>query len=85
MCISIYALPEPLPIPINAVPALPIIVRTSAKSTLIKPGLIMISLIPTTPCLNTSSATLKAFCNGVFSICVCMVCMCGIFVYMCIY
>ena len=31
--------PEPLPMPINAVPASPMIVRTSAKSTLISPGL----------------------------------------------
>ena len=31
--------PDPLPMPIKAVPASPIIVRTSAKSTLISPGL----------------------------------------------
>ena len=74
-----YVLPEPLPMPIKAVPALPIIVLTSAKSTLISPGLIMISLIPTTPCLNTSSATLNAFCNGVFSICVYSVCICKVY------
>ena len=32
-------IPEPLPMPIRAVPASPMIVRTSAKSTLISPGL----------------------------------------------
>mmetsp|Transcript_6594 Transcript_6594/g.7187 ORF Transcript_6594/g.7187 Transcript_6594/m.7187 type:complete len:248 (+) Transcript_6594:626-1369(+) len=53
--------------PIRAVPASPIIVRTSAKSTLIKPGRIIISEIPTTPCRRTSSATEKARCKGVFS------------------
>jgi len=77
------------------------IVRTSAKSTLIRPGLTMISDMPTTPkddigvsdddhcgddddnsdndgdkiinipCLNTSSATVNAFCNGVFSGTIC--------------
>jgi hypothetical protein len=31
--------PDPLPMPMRAVPASPMIVRTSAKSTLISPGL----------------------------------------------
>mmetsp|Transcript_21386 Transcript_21386/g.19461 ORF Transcript_21386/g.19461 Transcript_21386/m.19461 type:complete len:200 (-) Transcript_21386:99-698(-) len=65
------ALPLPLPIPIKAVPASPIIVRTSAKSTFINPGRMIISDIPTTPCLSTSSVTEKAFCNGVFSGIIC--------------
>mmetsp|Transcript_2579 Transcript_2579/g.5670 ORF Transcript_2579/g.5670 Transcript_2579/m.5670 type:complete len:314 (+) Transcript_2579:808-1749(+) len=63
--------PDPRPIPINAVPASPIIVRTSAKSTLMRPGLMMISEMPTTPCLSTSSATVKAFSRGVFSGIIC--------------
>ena len=33
--------------------------------------LMMISLIPTTPCLSTSSATEKALCKGVFSGIIC--------------
>mmetsp|Transcript_5480 Transcript_5480/g.10448 ORF Transcript_5480/g.10448 Transcript_5480/m.10448 type:complete len:283 (+) Transcript_5480:438-1286(+) len=57
----------PVPIPINAVPASCIILRTSAKSTLMRPGLTMISDIPTTPCLKISSATRKEASNGVFS------------------
>mmetsp|Transcript_4582 Transcript_4582/g.4723 ORF Transcript_4582/g.4723 Transcript_4582/m.4723 type:complete len:319 (+) Transcript_4582:925-1881(+) len=59
--------PFPCPIPIKAVPALPMMVRTSAKSTLTSPGLMMISLMPTTPCLKISSATRKASVSGVFS------------------
>ena len=33
--------------------------------------LMMISLMPTTPCLSTSSATEKALCKGVFSGIIC--------------
>jgi hypothetical protein len=33
----------------SAVPASPMMVRTSAKSTLIRPGRMIISLMPTTP------------------------------------
>jgi ribosomal protein S6E (S10) len=32
-------IPDPLPMPMSAVPASPMMVRTSAKSTLISPGL----------------------------------------------
>mmetsp|Transcript_12712 Transcript_12712/g.23828 ORF Transcript_12712/g.23828 Transcript_12712/m.23828 type:complete len:267 (+) Transcript_12712:2805-3605(+) len=64
---SAPVLPDPMPIPINAVPALLITERTSAKSTFMRPGLIMISEIPTTPCLKISSATAKALFMGVSS------------------
>ena len=50
------SLPFDCPIPINAVPASVMMLRTSAKSTLINPGLMMISEMPTTPCLKISSA-----------------------------
>lgn len=46
-------LPLPCPIPMSAVPALPMMVRTSAKSTLTSPGFMMISLMPTTPSVWT--------------------------------
>ena len=59
--------PEPIPIPINAVPALLIMVRTSAKSTLMSPGCNIMSVIPITPWRNISSATQKARSNGVSS------------------
>mmetsp|Transcript_529 Transcript_529/g.1245 ORF Transcript_529/g.1245 Transcript_529/m.1245 type:complete len:327 (+) Transcript_529:487-1467(+) len=64
---SADVLPEPVPIPINAVPASCITLLTSAKSTLINPGLTIISEIPTTPCLKISSATRNDASNGVFS------------------
>mmetsp|Transcript_11594 Transcript_11594/g.15096 ORF Transcript_11594/g.15096 Transcript_11594/m.15096 type:complete len:266 (+) Transcript_11594:465-1262(+) len=64
---SARVFPVPVPIPMSAVPAFCITERTSAKSTLIKPGLTMISLIPTTPCLKISSATAKDLSIGVFS------------------
>mmetsp|Transcript_25936 Transcript_25936/g.52526 ORF Transcript_25936/g.52526 Transcript_25936/m.52526 type:complete len:220 (-) Transcript_25936:78-737(-) len=64
---SAEVLPVPVPIPIKAVPASCITLRTSAKSTLINPGLTMISEIPTTPCLKMSSATRKDASKGVFS------------------
>ena len=54
--------PSPLavPIPISALPALDIIVFTSAKSALIKPGTPIKSEIPCTPWRRTSSAMRKA-------------------------
>mmetsp|Transcript_23573 Transcript_23573/g.51055 ORF Transcript_23573/g.51055 Transcript_23573/m.51055 type:complete len:356 (+) Transcript_23573:726-1793(+) len=64
---SAPVLPDPMPIPMSAVPALDMTLRTSAKSTLIRPGLTMISEIPTTPCLKISSATAKARFMGVSS------------------
>mmetsp|Transcript_50551 Transcript_50551/g.105600 ORF Transcript_50551/g.105600 Transcript_50551/m.105600 type:complete len:313 (+) Transcript_50551:2002-2940(+) len=64
-------LPEPVPIPIKALPASAMTERTSAKSTLIKPGLTIISEIPTTPCLKISSATENASCRGVLSGTIC--------------
>mmetsp|Transcript_26315 Transcript_26315/g.40769 ORF Transcript_26315/g.40769 Transcript_26315/m.40769 type:complete len:200 (-) Transcript_26315:384-983(-) len=64
---SALVLPVPIPIPIKAVPASYMTLRTSAKSTLISPGLIIISDIPTTPCLKISSATAKLRSSGVFS------------------
>ncbi len=58
--------PEPTPMPIRAEPAFDITVFTSAKSTLIRPGIIMTSEMPCTPCLSTSSATRNASGKGVF-------------------
>jgi hypothetical protein len=40
---------------------------TSAKSVLIKPGVVMRLVMPDTPCSNTSSAILKALSIDVFS------------------
>mmetsp|Transcript_3512 Transcript_3512/g.4667 ORF Transcript_3512/g.4667 Transcript_3512/m.4667 type:complete len:220 (-) Transcript_3512:666-1325(-) len=59
--------PIPVPIPIRAVPASAMTLLTSAKSTLMRPGLTMISDIPTTPCLRISSATRNDASSGVFS------------------
>ena len=39
-------LPDPMPIPISAEPASAMIARTSAKSTLTKPGIVIISEMP---------------------------------------
>mmetsp|Transcript_22323 Transcript_22323/g.44563 ORF Transcript_22323/g.44563 Transcript_22323/m.44563 type:complete len:213 (-) Transcript_22323:328-966(-) len=64
-------LPAPVPTPMRAVPALPMMVLTSAKSTLIRPGFMMISLMPTTPWRRMSSATKKASVTGVFSGTIC--------------
>mmetsp|Transcript_23943 Transcript_23943/g.57765 ORF Transcript_23943/g.57765 Transcript_23943/m.57765 type:complete len:282 (+) Transcript_23943:432-1277(+) len=64
---SAEVLPEPVPIPISAVPASCMTLLTSAKSTLIKPGRTMISDMPTTPCLSISSATRNDASKGVFS------------------
>mmetsp|Transcript_15772 Transcript_15772/g.22528 ORF Transcript_15772/g.22528 Transcript_15772/m.22528 type:complete len:279 (-) Transcript_15772:297-1133(-) len=63
--------PLPVPTPIKAVPAFFITARTSAKSTLTKPGLIIISEIPTTPCRKMSSATKNASVTGVLSGTIC--------------
>ena len=52
--------PVPIPIPISAVPASFIMVLTSAKSTLISPGITIRSEIPCTPWLSTLSESLKA-------------------------
>ena len=52
--------PTPLPMPIRADPASTMMVLTSAKSTLISPGTVMISEMPWTPWVKTESATRKA-------------------------
>mmetsp|Transcript_24156 Transcript_24156/g.66933 ORF Transcript_24156/g.66933 Transcript_24156/m.66933 type:complete len:310 (+) Transcript_24156:357-1286(+) len=64
---SALVLPTPVPIPIKALPASFMTDRTSAKSTLIKPGRTIISEIPTTPCRRISSATRNAAVTGVSS------------------
>ena len=56
--------PEPTPIPNRAVPASVMTERMSAKSTLTKPGRVMMSLIPFTPIRRTSSALRNASCRG---------------------
>ena len=48
------------PIPINAEPAFCNVILTSAKSVLIKPGLVINSEIPETPLYRTSSARANA-------------------------
>ena len=58
--------PDALPIPMCAIPVLSIIVFTSAKSKFTSPGIAIKSDIPCTPCLNTSSAILKASTIDVF-------------------
>ena len=52
--------PRAKPVPISAMPIPCIIVRTSAKSRLIKPGTVIKSLIPCTAWRSTSSAVLNA-------------------------
>ncbi len=52
--------PLALPIPIKAEPACLMIALTSAKSTLTKPGTVITSEIPCTPCFKTSSTMAKA-------------------------
>ena len=59
--------PLALPLPIMAIPISDITVRTSAKSTLIIPGLIMRSAIPCTAPDKTSSTEPNASSKGVFS------------------
>ena len=44
----------------SAVPALLMIIRTSAKSVLMRPGVVMRSVMPCTPWSSTSSAILNA-------------------------
>src|SRR5664280_808842 len=52
--------PDARPIPIRADPASCMIALTSAKSRLIRPGTVMMSLIPWTPWRSTSSTTRNA-------------------------
>ncbi|CAB4630798.1 unannotated protein [freshwater metagenome] len=52
--------PLAVPIPIRAEPAPCITDLTSAKSKLIRPGVVIKSVIPCTPARSTSSAVLKA-------------------------
>ena len=52
-------LPEPTPVPIRARPMPAMIVRTSAKSTLMRPGVVIRSVMPATPFMSTSSARRK--------------------------
>ncbi len=58
--------PDARPIPMSADPASFMIARTSAKSRLIRPGTVMMSLIPWTPWRRTSSTTRKASTIEVF-------------------
>mmetsp|Transcript_10208 Transcript_10208/g.15101 ORF Transcript_10208/g.15101 Transcript_10208/m.15101 type:complete len:261 (-) Transcript_10208:545-1327(-) len=64
---SAPVLPLPIPMPMRAVPASDMTDRTSAKSTLMIPGLMMISDMPTTPWRRISSATANALFMGVSS------------------
>mmetsp|Transcript_13996 Transcript_13996/g.27910 ORF Transcript_13996/g.27910 Transcript_13996/m.27910 type:complete len:286 (-) Transcript_13996:178-1035(-) len=64
---SALVFPVPVPMPMRAVPASPMTERTSAKSTLMRPGRTMISEMPTTPWRRMSSATAKARSTGVFA------------------
>ncbi|SKH11882.1 Uncharacterised protein [Mycobacteroides abscessus subsp. bolletii] len=52
--------PRDEPIPIRALPAPDMTLLTSAKSTLIRPGVVMRSVMPWTPLSNTSSALRNA-------------------------
>ena len=52
--------PEARPMPMSAEPASFMIARTSAKSRLMSPGTVMMSLMPWTPWRRTSSTTRKA-------------------------
>ena len=52
--------PRAEPMPISAEPALDITDFTSAKSRLIRPGVVIRSVMPETPCSSTWSACLKA-------------------------
>ena len=65
--------PEPIPIPIKAEPASRIIVFTSAKSTFIKPGIVINSAMPWTPWRKTSSTILKDSNNVVFLSIICKI------------
>ncbi len=63
--------PAAAPMPISAVPVLRMTVRTSAKSRLIRPGTVIRSVMPCTPCRSTSSATRKASMIGVDGLTTC--------------
>ncbi len=52
--------PAPMPMPSSALPAPLMMVRTSAKSRLIRPGSVTRSEMPCTPWRSTSSATRNA-------------------------
>ena len=52
--------PLAMPTPMSAFPDVCMTVRTSAKSRLIRPGRVIRSQMPWTPCRRTSSATRKA-------------------------
>ncbi|MNL29341.1 hypothetical protein D3C87_1510220 [compost metagenome] len=54
--------PWPMPMPMRAEPAEDMTDLTSAKSTLIRPGMVMMSEMPWTPWRSTSSAIWKASC-----------------------
>ena len=58
--------PVARPMPISAEPASFMIARTSAKSRLMSPGIVMMSLMPWTPWRRTSSTTRKASRIAVF-------------------
>mmetsp|Transcript_19257 Transcript_19257/g.32360 ORF Transcript_19257/g.32360 Transcript_19257/m.32360 type:complete len:303 (+) Transcript_19257:201-1109(+) len=59
-------LPLATPMPMRDDPASAITARTSAKSTFTRPGTVMMSQMPRTPCLRMSSAMLNASLTGVF-------------------
>ena len=54
--------------PIRAEPALDSTILTSAKSVLIRPGVVMRPVMPDTPCSSTSSAILNALSTLVLSL-----------------
>ena len=54
--------------PMSAEPASLMIIFTSAKSVLIRPGVVMRSVMPCTPCSSTSSAILNALSTDVLSL-----------------
>ena len=60
--------PDAWPMPMRAEPALFMIIFTSAKSVLMRPGVVMRSVMPCTPWSRTSSAILNAFSTEVFSL-----------------
>ena len=53
--------------PMSAEPALLMIIFTSAKSVLMRPGVVIRSVMPCTPCRRTSSAILNALSTEVLS------------------
>ena len=54
--------------PMMAVPAFCMIIFTSAKSVLMRPGVVIRSVMPCTPCSSTSSAILNALTIDVLSL-----------------